>query len=764
VPIPFVAPAKVLRPGIRREAVTRDRVVRAIAAGTAGPLTALVTPAGFGKTTALVTALEAMGTPTAWVSLAASENDPARLGAHVIAALQMLLGDVMDVPARAVLGGSDAAATVIPSIARALDEAGDAPMVLVLDDLHLVTDPRAHAWVEGLLDHLPERVALVVASRTRPPLHLARRIAAGSATLLGPDVLAFRGAEAELFLNGALGLGLTAEQLAAVEARVDGWAAGLALAAHAMTGQADRDAVLRASPRSDGDLGSYLVEEVLEALTPEMLRFLRRTSILPRLEGTLCEAVTQDPRAHELLRVARDSNLFVTPLAEGGGWVRYHPLFADLLQDQLQRTEPGLRAVLHTRASAWFEEAGLAEDAIRHAGEAGDGARAARLVHEAHADLLQGGQHATLRQIIDGLPRDRGAYGPFCTGLQALCRLLEGADPLLVSPVWDALERHRDAPGVARLVDQAAIWPFYGRLSRSVETARRAYALHRDGPPALWHSMAAMLGLALCFDGHAAEARWIVERHLDEVALPKSRAWALATLSFCAAEEGDYAEAEARGREGVAWVEATGAETALVCSVAYQALASALSGCGDQDAAAETIEHAFRVTSGLPGSLHHALTLMIRAKIRLAERARSYAAADAAQARSIVDRYPDVAALSASLATVEVAAERGGRETISGSAPTPAERRVLDLLPSGLSLAEIADRLFITRNTTKTHARNLYRRLGVQDRSSAVRVAYERGLLSPAPIVPGLVTDPVIAMSNREARHRNSGAAGGILR
>jgi LuxR family maltose regulon positive regulatory protein len=729
VPIPFVAPARVLRPGTRPEVITRDRVVREIVAATERPLTVLAAPAGFGKTTALVTAIEATGARAAWVSLGPTENDPRRLGAHVVAALQQLVGEAMDPPARQLLGGSDLVATVLPAVAAALADDAGGRILLVLDDLHHVTDRHGHAWVEGLLDHLPPHVGLVVASRARPSLRLARRVASGTATVLGPDVLAFRGAEAELYLNGALELGLTADELAVVEHRVEGWAAGLTFAAQALQGRLDRDTVLRGFARTDGDLGSYLVEEVLEGLEPQMLRFLRRVSVLPRLSGALCEVVTRDPRARELLREARDQNLFVTPAAEGGGWLQLHPLFAGLLEDELTQAEPGLRATLHVRASRWFEEAGLPQDAIHHASEAGDGRRAGRLVVEAQTDLLRGGQYAALRQAIDGLPPDRGEYGPCCVGLHALSRLLEGTDPLLVEPVWDELERHRDAPGVARLIDQAVVWPFYGRLSRSVEVGRRAYEHHRDGPLSIWHSLAAMLGLALCLDGRAAEARRILERHVDEIDLPRSRAWALAALSFCAAEQGDGDEAEGRGREAVAWVEAAGGETALVCSVAYQALASALNGRGDQEAAAATIEHAFGVTEALPGSLHHAVSQMIRAKIRIAQRDRSHARADATAARLIVDRYPDVAALSASLATVQVAAERGGAEAFPGSAPTPAERRVLELLPTALSVAEIADRLFISRNTTKTHVRNLYRRLGVQTRADAVRVACDRGLL-----------------------------------
>lgn len=729
VSIPFVAPTRVSRPGVRPEAVTRDRVVREIAAATERPLTVMAAPAGFGKTTALVTALGATGARAAWVSLGRTENDPRRLGAHVVAALQGLVGDVMDPPARQLLGGSDPVATVIPAVAAALADDAGGRILLVLDDLHLVTDRLAHEWIEALLDHLPRHVGLVVASRARPPLHLARRVASGTAVVLGPELLAFRGAEAELYLNGALGLGLSAAELATVEDRVRGWAAGLALVALALHGRRDRGAVLRGFARPDSDLGSYLVEEVLDGLEPEMLRFLRRVSVLSRLSGALCEAVTREPRARELLREAGEQNLFLTPTAEGGGWLQLHPLFAGLLEDRLTQAEPGLRTTLHVRASRWCEDAGLLQDAIHHASEAGDGRRAGRLVVEAQSDLLRTGQYAALRQAIDGLPRDRGEYGPYCVGLHALTRLLEGADPLLVEPVWAELERHRDAPGVARLLDHAAIWPFYGRLSRSVQVGRRAYEQYRDGSASVWNSLAAMLALALCFDGRAGEARRLAQRHLDEIDLPRSRAWALAALSFAAAEQGDGAEAERRGHEAVACVEAAGGETALACSVAYQALASALNGRGEQESAAKAIEHASGVTRALPDSLHHALTLMVRAKIRLAQRDRSHARADATEARAIVDRYPDVASLSASLAAVQAAVERGGAEAQPGTAPTPAERRVLELLPSELSVAEIADRLFISRNTTKTHARNLYRRLGVQTRADAVRVARERGLV-----------------------------------
>lgn len=721
--------SKVTPPPTRPTTVVRDRLVRAVSTAMERPLTVLIAPAGYGKTTALATALEVSDVPVAWVTLDATDNDPARLLGCVVDALQRAFGAGASAPARALAAGEDLEDVVVPAIAEALHDGGGAHVALVLDDLHAITDPEARALVARLVDHLPDTVATVIASRSRPALRLARRVVAGTATVIGPDVLAFRGAEAELLLNGGLGLGLAARELAAVESSAEGWAAGLVLTAQELADRGARAAAVRALPDPNDHVRAYLAEEVLDDLAPTMLRFLRRTSVLPRLNGALCEAVTGDPRARELFAEAFARSLFLARTASGEGWLRYHPQVARLLQDELDRTEPGARAALHARAATWFEDAGRYREALEHASRAGDGPRAGRLVLQVESELLGTGQYTVLRRVLDGLPGGLGEYEPLCVGLHAQSRLLEGADPASLEPVWRSLGRHRDAPGVARLMDHALIWPFYGQVSRSVAAGRRAYAAYRDESPELWHSMAAMLGFALCFDGRVPEARGLLERHLDEIAPSRSRTWALSALSFCLAKDGEPDAAVDRGREAVAHVESAGGPTPVVCAVAHQALAHALNGQGDQRAAAETIEQAFRTTAPLPGSLYHGLTLAIRAKIRLAQRDRAAARADLVQARVIVDRFPDAAAFSATVAALETEAGQRGVAVSPGSVPTPAELRLLELLPSDAPLPALADQLHISRNTMKTHARRLYRRLGVQTRADAVRVARDRGFL-----------------------------------
>jgi LuxR family maltose regulon positive regulatory protein len=720
---------KLSPPPVRPDPVVRDRVVRALASAMARPLTVLSAPAGYGKTTALVAAFEAVEMPVAWVALTAADNDDRRLCRHIASAFEPTVGLITGAHLPSPADGEDPVEALVSVITEALREGGYERIALVLDDFHVVTEPTTLAVVERVLDLLPADVAAVVASRARPALRLARRMVAGTASVIGPDVLAFQGPEVELVLDGALGRGLTSRQLAQVQDVTEGWAAGLVLADRALAASPDREAALEAFVRSDQHVRRYLEEEVLAGVGPEMLQFLRRTSILPRMNGELCAAVTQDPRAHDLLAAARDLNLFVLPTQEGGGWVRYHPQFAAVLQDQLRRKDPGVRDVLHVRAAEWLESSGRYKEAIEHASRAGDGHRAGRLMLHVETELLRTGQYTVLRRVLDALPGGLGEYEPLCVGLHAQSRLLEGAAPTTLEPVWASLQHHREAPGVARLLDHALIWPFYGRMARSMEAGRRAYETYRDESPALRHSMAAMLGFALCFDGGVSEARRLLELHIDEIAPSRSRVWALAALSFCTAKEGDWGVGVDHGREAVALVEATGGQNAVVCAVAYQGLAHALNGHGDQIAAAAAVERAFDTTVGLPGSLYHALTLVIRAKIRLAERARAPARADVAEARAIVDRFPDVAAFSATVAAVEVEAAQSGVDVSPGTVPTPAEMRLLELLPSGAPLPALAEQLFVSRNTVKTHARRLYRRLGVQNRADAVRVARDRGFL-----------------------------------
>lgn len=371
----------------------------------------------------------------------------------------------------------------------------------------------------------------------------------------------------------------------------------------------------------------------------------------------------------------------------------------------------------------------MLEDAIAHASAAGDGRLAARLVHEGNVDLLVGGRYASTRQLIDAIPPERGEFGPFCDALYALSLMHDGAEPMLVYERFEALRGMRAAPGVARTVDQARIWPFFGRIREAVEEGRLAYERYRDEPPAIYHSIAAHLGLTLVFAGEPDSARAVLERHLDAMVYRNSKSWALAALAFCAVEERDGETAEHYAREAVAIAVERGAETAFQFAIAYQALGDVLRFQGRHVEADEALTHAHHVTRRHRGSLQHALTLILHAELRLAQGDRRRARQCATTARSVVDRYPDPGAFAGRLAAVEAMLDRRAHDVLRGSRPTPTELRVLEMLSGDLTLQAIAGELYVSIHTVKSHTQRLYRRLGVRTRADAVAVAYERGLL-----------------------------------
>jgi LuxR family maltose regulon positive regulatory protein len=730
---PIVNEAKLRVPRAHRETIGRRRLTRLLEAAAARPLTVVCAPAGFGKTTALAQWTEAAGRPSAWLSLDAADDDPRRLLGHVVAALQRLQPGAALEAERALHGGSDLSETVLPLLLEALAEAA-APdgLAIVLDDLHLVQEPTCHRLLSALADSLPPQARLVVASRALPPLRLARRRAAGTVAEIGPEALAFRPQETERLLNGALALALRPDQLEAVEERLSGWPVGLALVGASMQAKPDRDRFLQAFGHSRSDLAEYLVEEVLDQLAPELRAFLRRTSILARLNESLCAAVLDDPAAGTLLDAARRSMLFTTTADDAdpdGTWVRCHQLFAELLERELRAREPQLVAPLHLRAAGWFEARGRIEEAIAHASAAGDGRRAAALVHRHGGLLMRGRRYATVRKLIDAIPPERGEFGPYCRALHLLAGGLDGTlAPDEMDTGFRALRSDYGAPGVEPLVEQCLVSPFFGRVTESVERGRALHARLRDRPLAARAAVAANVGAALWFAGRGEEAQTLLEAHLAAM-VDRHRAWAVATLGLVAADAGREREALARTEAAIAAVEGGGGESALEHAFVYQAGAAVLRTAGLRDDAERALDRAARLTARIPGSLNDAFTLLLRAELQLDGGDRDGARRSAAAARAIVDRYPDPGVLAPRLAAVEAVV--AGADTLLGTAPTRAEMRVLALLPSELSRSQIAAALYLSPDTVASHVRRIYRRLGVGSRAEAVAAARARGLLDP---------------------------------
>jgi LuxR family transcriptional regulator, maltose regulon positive regulatory protein len=372
------------------------------------PLTLIAAPAGFGKTTLLSAWLHDAPASTAWVSLDSGDDDPTRFWSYTLAALDGVHVD----------GGLSAIGLPLlqsaqpPSLDVILTDvinrlaAFPADVVLVFDDYHVITAAPIHASVTFLLDHLPACLHLVIATRADPPLPLARLRARGQLVEIRSTDLRFTREEATAFLAQTSAPALSPEDIAALDARTEGWIAGLQLAALSLHGRRDIATFLQAFTGTHRFVVDYLTEEVLARQSADVQHFLLQTAILECLCGPLCEAVTSEPAGQPMLERLDQANLFVVPLDDERHWYRYHHLFAEVLRQRLQRLYPERIADLHQRASAWYAHHGMIRDAVHHALAAADFAQAARLIEQTADTMAKRGEIATLRTWLEALPAD----------------------------------------------------------------------------------------------------------------------------------------------------------------------------------------------------------------------------------------------------------------------------------------------------------------------------------------------------------------------
>ncbi|MHB1134798.1 MAG: LuxR C-terminal-related transcriptional regulator [Chloroflexota bacterium] len=421
-----VLSTKLYAPALRPDAVARPRLVARLRVGRRARLVLLSAPAGFGKTTLLGEWLAAEQLPAAWLSLDPADNDPARFFGYLYAALaavepeslaglRPLLASVQGVPGEAMLTALVNALCDRPS-----------EMALVLDDYHLVDAAPVHAAVAFLCENLPPQVRLVVATRADPPLPLARLRSRGQLLELRADALRFTAEEARDFLNLAMGLDLSGEEVAALEARTEGWVAGLQLAALSLQGRADVAGFIRSFAGTNRFILDFLVEEVLNREPEEVQTFLLRTSLLARLSGGLCEAVTGLRDSQAMLERLERANLFLVPLDDERRWYRYHHLFADLLAARLHAVAAESVPELHQRASRWHDANGYPDEAVRHALAARDYRRAGALVVKYWLPVGHSGQTSTVLRWLESFPDEAVAGEPMLSVAYAWLLWLTG--------------------------------------------------------------------------------------------------------------------------------------------------------------------------------------------------------------------------------------------------------------------------------------------------------------------------------------------------
>jgi len=392
-------------PKLRAQLVRRPHLIEQLQQAAEQPLTLIAAPAGFGKTTLLSTWLERAPLTAAWVSLDPADNDLTRFWSYTLTALDKALPGYSATALGLLQSPQPPSMEVILStVINALTTLSQ-EVVLVWDDYHLITAPAIHTSVTFLLEHLPPSLHLIIAARVDPPLPLARLRMRGQLLELRSADLRFLSEEATAFLTQLSGLTLSSEEITALETRTEGWIAGLQLAALSLHGRTDIPGFIKAFTGSHRYIVDYLVEEVLVHQPEPVQTFLLQTAILERMTGSLCEVVTGNVESQAMLERLEQANLFLVPLDDERRWYRYHHLFADMLQQRLQKRMPDLVPELHRRASIWYEQHGLQAEAVSHALSASDFDRAACLVEQVVPALIwKRGELSTLLGWVEVLP------------------------------------------------------------------------------------------------------------------------------------------------------------------------------------------------------------------------------------------------------------------------------------------------------------------------------------------------------------------------
>ena len=721
-------------PPVRELTIPRERLLERLRSGSDRRLTLVAGPAGFGKTTLLAAwrGADTERRPVAWLTLDEGDNDPVVLWTHAIEALYRA-SPALARPAPAVV--APVVDVVLPRLVNELDGQGE--MTLILDDFHRLSSAPSRASVGWFVDHAPPWFQLVLASRTEPTLPVAALRAHGELLELRADDLRFTSAEADAFLNGRLGLGLTTEDVEALAGKTEGWPAGLYLAGLSLQHAGDRHTFVSRFGGSNRHVVDFLVTEVLEAHDPPAQALMLRASVLERLSGPLCDAVLEQEGSAAVLDRLSRSNLFLVPLDDEGRWYRFHHLFAQLLRVELERREPGTAPVLHRRAYSWHRDHGTADEAIRHAMAAGAYAEAAGLIQGLWISYANTCRYDTVLAWLRRLPGE----------------ILSGDVQLLLVQAWvlslsarreeaaraiGAAERLGDlstgplpdgfSSAEASLTMLRACFP-WGDIGAQLENGRRVAEL--EGPGSPWRPLACWAaGVGFYFRGKPDEAdRWFAESATLAAA---SAQWlageaSLAYRSQIAGERACLDQQRVLAEMAVEFVRDHGIEK-VVIGAAPLALGISFAARGKPGEALPLIERgvAFSRTFGQPIQLANALLSQATVLRTLGEHQR--AAEVIAEARSILESCPDPGILAGRLAALD----RPRQIRYARSADqelTQRELRVLKLLHGDLSERDIGRELYVSHNTVHSHVRAIYRKLAVSTRAGALERGRQLGLL-----------------------------------
>lgn len=723
-----LAATRVQPPVPPRHLVHRSRLDAALDTAVEAPVGLLLVsaPAGSGKSTLLGAWLATRPEAVAWLQVEDSDSDPARFWSHLTHAIGRAGPSIVPALHPVVVASNGDDAVVVPALVNRLAELPE-PLLVVVDDYHLVDDDRVHRGVERLVDLCPPHVTIALATRVDPPFRIGRLRVRGRVAEVRAEDLRFTPEEAAGLLSGT-GPSLDPRLVTQLCGRTEGWAAGLVLAGLSLQHAGDPESFVAAFRGDDRLVVEYLRDELLSGLDAEDHRRLLETSVLDELTGDLVDAVTGDTGGSEWLHATARANQLLVALDRTGTWFRYHHLLRDLLRLEAQAAMTERVGELHRRAASWFEAADDHGRAVTHRLAAGDLDHVARLLRVHGPRLLRAGQVDTLRGVLERLGE--------AARTDVACAFLAGWGAFLVGRYAEA---ERWLAIVVDLAPSGSTAPTTLRINLALATGDVAGALDEartalaagpltDGLPEL----ATAIGAAHAWAGMADEARSALDLAVTRTDVEQSRtahAVSLVHRSVVELEHSTPAVAHRAAQTAIDEAERFGL-------AGYHGIAPAFAiraRTGD-DAAQVRDDAAYALASVRRSStpLASAFVLAVCGDTLL-DHGDPAGGALLEEARSVVDRFRDPGIAGRHLSRAEA---RHGRTT---ARPAPAadlveqltdrELDVLRYLPSGLNQRDIAGELYVSIHTVKTHCRAIYRKLGVGDRHAAVQAARDHHLI-----------------------------------
>ncbi len=730
-----VIPSKLRPPAVRSGTIRRPSLIDRLAQDDSCPVVSIIAQAGYGKTTLLSHWAENSSQAFAWVSVDEQDNDPKVLLGYIARALdavQPVDNRVFEALASPV---SSVPGSVVPRLGMAFWSM-TVPVVLVLDDVHLLRNQECRDALAVLADHVPPGSRLVLAGRGEPPLRIARLRAEGRVLEIGPGDLMLSRTEAAALLRSAE-VTLGEDDVAALHQQTEGWPVGLYLAALYLREGGPPGTAAVSFCGADRLVSEYMEAEFLARISHSHRAFLTRTAVLERMSGPLCDAVLGLPGSATILADLARSNLLLVPLDRRGQWYRYHRLFRDMLLAELERLEPELMPVLRRRAADWSQRNDLPEEALEYAIAAGDVDTVARLVPSLWPPAYRQGRFATLQQWYQWLDERRGMARNPAIAAQAAIIAANTGRPAEAERWADMVDRwqYKDVAGPDDPGAEA-----WAAVARATLCRRGVKQMSADADEAVQKFAAAGIvapvatlcqGLARILSGDPDDGDECLEDMVsvaEQAGAYEILGLALAERSLLAMARGDWSQAEALAGQVGAALGRIGMENLLACAVQARVAMHR----GDIPRARRQLVSAQRLRPLLTYAIPH---LAVQARIELTRV--HLALADMAGARTLMgeidellERRDDLGTLADEAQALRAQLSAGHAPSIPGaSSLTSAELRVLPMLATHLSFPEISAELFVSPHTVKSQAMSIYRKLGASSRSEAVARSRELGLL-----------------------------------